>query len=114
MGTRGRSRAALGRTTNPKVRITTTVDAHVLRLLDAQLEGRGVSRSEAVAESIEEWVRRKVAEDCERVDGLREKVEEASLEARMVLEALRYQFAPINELSDTELKRRARASLEDE
>ncbi len=104
----------MGRTTNPKARITTTVDAHVLRLLDAQLEGRGVSRSEAVAEAIGEWVRRKVAEDRERVDGLGERVEEASLEARMVLEALRYQFPPINKLSDAELKRRARAGLGEE
>lgn len=114
MGARRRNRATVGRTTNPKARITTTVDAHVLRLLDAQLEGRGVSRSEAVAEAMEEWVRRKVAEDRERVDGLGEKVEEATLEARMVLEALRYQFPPINELTDLELKRRARASLGEE
>ncbi len=111
MGAGRRNRAAVGRTTNPKARITTTVDAHVLRLLDGQLEGRGVSRSEAVAEAMEDWVSRKVAEDRERVDGLGEKVKEASLEARMVLEALRYQFPQINVLSDTELKRRARAGL---
>lgn len=50
-------------------RITVTVDPALKRLLDTQATERGMSRSEAVGEAVAEWVKRRVEEDVEVVEG---------------------------------------------
>lgn len=100
------------------IRITTTVPAELKRLLDSAIEGRGITRSQAVSQAIAEYVRRLVEEDTERafklgsrIDGQADRIagmtSEAQLRADMVLEALRYQFPALEGISNGELRRRA-------
>lgn len=100
------------------VRITTTIPAEMKRLLDGAIEARGLTRSEAVAQAVAEYVRRLVEEDTERAFLLGSKIDrradevkgmtrEAQTRADMVLEALRYQFPNLGNVSNDELKRRA-------
>jgi hypothetical protein len=106
----------------PKARITVTLDPALARTLDEQLRWRGMTRSEAVEQAVSEWVRRRVEEDRELVDGFRARVEaqgeraargahEARIAAQMVLEALHYQFPSLSNVGDAEFRRRAVAAL---
>jgi hypothetical protein len=105
--------------TNPKTRITISLDATTARVLDDQRRGRGMNRSEAVEEAILEWVRSRVEGDLGRITGLVEKLDDQTrlleratrLSTKTILEALRYQFPALNGLSDEELVRRTEERL---
>lgn len=92
-----------------KTRFTVAVNPSVADLLDRVVAGMRTTRSAAVEEAVSEWLRRRVEQDLRRLDGTGEG---ARLAAMMVLEALRYQFPAMREISDDELRRRATAALE--
>lgn len=105
--------------TRPKTRITVSIEASTARMLDDQLRGRGLNRSEAVEEAILGWVGRRVEADQARATGLSEKLDDQArllqsatrLAAGTILEALCYQFPALNGLSEKELRRRAEERL---
>lgn len=107
-----------------KSRITVAIEPVLARALDAQARSMGVTRSALVEEAISEWLRRRIEEDYGTLQGLEKKNGkalstpgetseedgEATVAARMVLEALRYQFPAMQQISDEELRRRALVS----
>ncbi len=96
-----------------KTRITVAVEPALVRALDGQAKSRNVSRSAAVEEALTEWLRRRMEEDAEALDRLDGRngttkgsgADEAEIVARMVLEAMRYQFPAMREVTDEELRR---------
>lgn len=96
-----------------KTRITVAVEPALVRALDGQAKSRNTSRSAAVEEALTEWLRRRMEEDAEalyRLDGRgggarRDGADEAEITARMVLEAMRYQFPAMREITDEDLRR---------
>lgn len=95
-----------------KARITVAVEPALVRALDGQAKSRNTSRSAAVEEALTEWLRRRMEEDSEALDRLdgrdgttRESgADEAEVTARMVLEAMRYQFPAMRDVTDEELR----------
>lgn len=106
-----------------KVRVTVSLSASVARQLEDQRRGLDLNRSEAVEKAVDEWVRRGIQADQERVTGLSQRLEEHHLElervmerrvmlsTQEVLEMLKYQFSALADFSDDELERRAEAAL---
>jgi hypothetical protein len=103
-----------------KARITVAIDPVLAQALDGQAKSGGVTRSAAVEEAISEWLRHRIAETYGVLDrggenngrarsGLSE-ASEARIAAEMVLEALRYQFPAMRDVTDEELRRRALAA----
>lgn len=100
-----------------KKRFTVAVDPGLARALDFRVRGSGITRSAAVEEALSLWLRSLAKEDAEGLDrsaggpkhGHRE---EAEIAARMVLEALRFQFPAMRDVSDVELRRRATSGTE--
>lgn len=96
-----------------KTRITVAVEPALVRALDGQAKSRGLTRSAAVEEALSEWLRRRMEEDSETLDRLdgrngttkRGGADEAEIAARMVLEAMRYQFPAMREITDEDLRR---------
>jgi hypothetical protein len=96
-----------------KARITVAVEPALVRALDGQAKSRGMTRSAAVEEALSEWLRVRMEEDAEALDRLdgrggaarRDGADEAAITARMVLEAMRYQFPAMREVTDEELRR---------
>lgn len=95
-----------------KTRITVAVEPALVRALDGQAGSRGLTRSAAVEEALSEWLRHRMDEDAETLDRLGGKgmtakgsgASEAEITARMVLEAMRYQFPAMREVTDEELR----------
>jgi hypothetical protein len=76
------------RNTGGVERISLTISPELKRLLDGVAEGLGMTRSEAAARAISEWVRRVQEGDLEEVYGLSAEVrEQADRLARMISEA---------------------------
>ena len=107
----------------PKNRITTTISPDLLRTLDAQLAGRGMTRSEAVAQAVEEWVALRVAEDRERVeragakidfqaDRLARLIREARISSEMMLVLFSSVSPPAKNVSREELRGKAITNIE--
>lgn len=102
-----------------KAKITIAIDPVVARALDAWAEARGVSRSAAAEEAVSEWLRRVMEEQGEaldRADGRRSRTgrgeaAEARIAAGMVLQAMRYQFRSLADLTDGDLRRRATGAI---
>ena len=92
-----------------KTKFSVVMDPVVAELLDRAMAGMGITRSAAVEEAVSEWLRRRMGQDRRRLDGA---LDEARIAATMVLEALRYQFPAMENISDDELRRRAMAALE--
>jgi predicted transcriptional regulator len=98
-----------------KARITVAVEPGIARALDEVARGRSITRSAAVEEAVEGWLRGRIEEQGDALDRLSEKrgsrngegTDLASIAAWMVLEALRYQFPAMRDLSDSELRWRA-------
>jgi predicted transcriptional regulator len=99
-----------------KARITVAVEPGIARALDEVARGRSITRSAAVEEAVEGWLRGRIEEQGEALDRLSEKRglrngegpdSAAGIAAWMVLEALRYQFPAMRDLSDSELRWRA-------
>jgi Arc/MetJ-type ribon-helix-helix transcriptional regulator len=96
-----------------KTRITVAVEPALVRALDGQAKSRGITRSAAVEEALSEWLRQRMEEDSETLDRLegrngsaeRNGADEAEIAARMVLEAMRYQFPAMREVTDEDLRR---------
>ncbi len=96
-----------------KTRITVAVEPALVRALDGQAKSRGLTRSAAVEEALSEWLRGRMEEDSETLDRLdgrngttkRGGADEAEIAARMVLEAMRYQFPAMREITDEDLRR---------
>ena len=87
----------------------------IVQALDEVARGRSITRSAAVEEAVEGWLREKIEEQGDALNRLSEKrgsrngegPDSASIAAWMVLEALRYQFPAMRDLSDSELRVRA-------
>lgn len=99
-----------------KARITVAIEPGIARALDEVARGRSITRSAAVEEALEGWLRGRIEEDREALDRLSEKgvsrngagpASEASITAWMVLEALRHQFPAMRGVGNDELRRRA-------
>ena len=99
-----------------KARITVAVEPGIARALDERAKGRSITRSAAVEEALEGWLRGRIEEDREALERISEKrgsrngaglASEAGIGAWMVLEALRYQFPAMQSVGDDELRRRA-------
>ena len=114
---------------NQTARITTTLDSSLKRLLDTQIEERGITRSEAVEEAVAEWVERRTGEDLEDVQGVGAMFDQVSdltrqqgSSTRAMLSRNRYALEMILELlmdfqpsaSREDLRRRAHAVIEAE
>ncbi len=98
------------------------MEPDLVRILDAQRAGRGLTRSEAVAQAVEEWVRARMSEDRERVQGVAAKidrqadrlaamVQEARIASEMMLTLYRQVSPAAREVPREELRRRAVASI---
>ena len=98
-----------------KARITVAVEPGIARALDERARGRSITRSAAVEEALEDWLRGRIEEDREALERISERrgsrngtaASEAGIGAWMVLEALRYQFPAMQSVGDDELRRRA-------
>ena len=114
---------------NQTARITTTLDSSLKRLLDVQIEERGITRSEAVEEAIAEWVERRTGEDLEDVQGVGAMFDQVSeltrkqgSSTRAMLSRNRYALEMVLELlmdfqpnaTRDDLRRRAHAVIEAE
>jgi predicted transcriptional regulator len=100
-----------------KKRFTVAVDPGLARALDFRAKGAGMTRSAAVEEALSCWLRALAEEEVESLDrpagGRRHgRGDEAGIAARMVLEALRFQFPAMRGVSDAELRRRATSGTE--
>ena len=95
-----------------KTRFTVAVDPGLARALDFRARGAGVTRSAAVEEALSCWLRASAVDDADELDRSAGRPkhgrgEGAEVAARMVLEALRFHFPAMRDLSDGELRRRA-------
>lgn len=97
-----------------KTRFTVAVDPGLARALDFRVKGSGMTRSAAVEEALSCWLRASAQKDAGELDrsgggqeARRSEAAEAKVAARMVLEALRFQFPAMREVGDEELRRRA-------
>ena len=95
-----------------KKRFTVAIDPGLARALDFRAKGEGMTRSAAVEEALSFWLRALAEEDAEGLDGYpgrpkHGRGEGAEIAARMVLEALRFQFPAMRGVSDAELRHRA-------
>ena len=78
-----------------------------------------MNRSEAAEEAILEWIRRRIEGDRGHITGLNERLDDRTrllerttrLAAETILEALRFQFPALKDLSGEELRRRAEEGL---
>ncbi len=99
-----------------KTRFTVAVDAGLAKALDARTRSRELTRSAAVEEALICWLRLLADQEGEDLDRLgsgpgrsRSEASEARIAAVMVLEAMRHQFPAMQDVSDTELRRRVLA-----
>lgn len=92
-----------------KTKFTVAMEPGVADLLDRAVAGIGTTRSAVVEEAISEWLRQHMERDRRRLGG---EADAARVEAIMVLEALRFQFPAMQDISDDELRQRALAALD--
>lgn len=102
-----------------KTRITVAIDPNLAQALDARASGRKINRSVAVEEALSWWLKIMAEQDAEELgqfsDGRRKRwseATEAKIVAQMVLEALRYQFPAMQDMSDYDLRRRVLSKLD--
>ena len=104
-----------------RTRFTVAIDPGLAKALDARVRGKGTTRSAAVEEALSWWLRMLAEQEAEELEQLsnlgngrrakRSEATEARIAAEMVLEALRYQFPAMQDVSDYELRRRALSKL---
>lgn len=94
-----------------KSRLTVAVAPEVARALDAQARGRQISRSRAAEEAFAEWARRQVEGQWDALGRMTAGEpsaavlpDEATIASWMVLQALKYQFPSLRDVSDEQLR----------
>ena len=105
--------------------MTVAIDPRLAQALDERARGREVTRSAAVEEALSWWLRMLAEQEAEKLEQLgnargtgnerrakRSEGAEARIAAQMILEALRYQFPAMQDVSDYELRRRAISKLD--
>ena len=103
-----------------KPAFTVAIDPTIAQAVDERARGKQITRSAAVEEALAWWLQTLAEQDGEELARLgnrrrasrTEAIAEAKIAAQMVLEALRYQFPAMQELSDHELRQRSLSKLD--